>query len=315
MRAGTHALSLLAAPLNVIVLETLAERSRSLAELRREAGSPPQTTMRGHLRALTELGIVTKRRHDDFPGSLDFELGDSGQDLTTVAEVTGAWLAVAPDGPLALGSVAAKSAIKALVEGWTTSMLRALAAKPLSLTELDSLISGINYPSLERRLTAMRVAGQVEAISAGGRGTPYAVTRWLRQGIAPLAAAARWERLHLNGEAAPIDRRDAEASLLLAVPLLELSPDISGSCRLAIEMGAGERHRLAGVMVRVEEGRIISCVSRLEGHPEAWVLGSSAAWLEAVIHGLERGGDARLSRALLEGLHGQLFTAKAPYLP
>ena len=42
-------------------------------------------------------------------------------------------------------------------------MMRALAARPLSLTELDSLISDLSYPALERRLSSMRIAGLVEA--------------------------------------------------------------------------------------------------------------------------------------------------------
>ncbi len=42
-------------------------------------------------------------------------------------------------------------------------MLRALAAGSLSLTELDRLIGALSYPSLERRLVAMRLAGLVGA--------------------------------------------------------------------------------------------------------------------------------------------------------
>lgn len=311
MRAGTHALSLLATPLNVIVLQALAEGPRSLVELRREAGTPPQTTMRGHLRALTELKVITRRRQNDFPGSLDFELGPPGRDLATVAEVVRAWLSVAPDGPVPLGSIAAKSAIKALVEGWATSMLRALAAQPLSLTELDSLIAGISYPSLERRLAAMRVAGQVEAMSGRGRGTPYVVTEWLRRAVAPLAAAAHWESLHLPDQAPPINDRDSETILMLAVPLLRLEPELSGSCRLGVEMGGGERHRLAGVMAGLENGRIVSCVSRLEGYPDAWLVGPVAGWFDAVMKldmgRLEMGGESDIARGLVDGLHGALF--------
>jgi DNA-binding HxlR family transcriptional regulator len=315
-RAGANALSLLATPLNVFVLQALAEGPKPLVGLRREVGSPPQTTMRGRLRTLTQTGVVTKRRQNDFPGSLDFELTASGRELWAVAEVVASWLAAAPEGPVLLGSVAAKSAIKALIEAWTTSMLRALAAKPLSLTELDSLISGLTYPSLERRLGAMRLAGQVEAIPGNGKGTPYAVTAWLRRAVAPLSAAVRWERSHLNGAAAPVGARDAESALLLAVPLLRLPDEISGSCRLVIEIGGPTRSRLAGVMVSVEEGRIASCVSRLEGHPDAWAVGPAAGWLAALIDleadRLEVGGDGLLARGLIEGLHTTLFRSKLP---
>jgi DNA-binding HxlR family transcriptional regulator len=316
--AGALALSLLAVPINVFVLQALASAPRSLIELRREVGSPPQTSMRRQLRALTEIGVLTRHRQSDFPGPVAYELTAAGQELLAVAEALRAWLAIAPAGPLSLGSIAAKSAINALVEGWETKMLRALAAKPFSLTELDNLIAGLSYPSLERRLTAMRIAGQIEPLPGRGRGTPYVVTEWLRRGVAPLGIAARWEQLHLNGRSAPVGRRDTEASLLLAVPLLRLETGLSGSCRLAVDSGRGERHRLAGVMVDIEDGQVTTCSTRLEGHPEAWVVGSLSAWFAAVIEldtsRLEIGGERSLATGLLEGLHRVLFGCSAPTL-
>ncbi len=310
-RAGTSTLTLLSTPLNAFVLEALADAPRPLAELRREVGSPPQTTMRGHLRALGEIGVVTKWRQDEFPGAVFYELGVAGRELLQVARVLRDWLASAPGGSLSFGSAAAKSAIKALVDGWTTSMLRALAARPLSLTELDDLISGVNYPALERRLAAMRQAGLAEATQGRGRATPHAVSEWTRRAVAALMAAARWEQRHLNGDSRPITNRDAEAALLLAVPLLRLGADVSGSCRLAIEMGNGEGGRLVGVMVEVVGGRISSCVSRLEGTPSAWAMGSFGAWFATLIEhdfgGLELGGNAGLAMDLIEGLQEALM--------
>jgi DNA-binding HxlR family transcriptional regulator len=310
-RAGTQALRLLSTPLNVHVLQALAEGPRSLMDLRREAGSPPQTTMRGHLRTLTETGVLIRRRQNDFPGSLDFELTDVGGELWGVARVLGAWLEAAPEGPLSLGSSSAKSAVRALVEGWGTSIVRALAARPLSLTELNGLISSLSYPSLERRLGAMRLAGQIERTSAHGRGTPYAVTDWLRRSIAPLGAAARWERMNAAAETVPIKRLDAEAAFLLVIPLLDLPADLSGTCRLAVEVGTSNGERLAGVLVGVQEGQVSSCVASVQGHAEAWASGSASTWLRAVIEQdaskLEVGGDCDLARALVDGLHGALF--------
>jgi DNA-binding HxlR family transcriptional regulator len=302
---------LLSTPLNVHVLQALAEGPRPLIDLRREAGSPPQTTMRGHLRTLAETGVVVRRRQNDFPGSLDFELTPVGEELWDVAKVLGAWLQAAPDGPLTLGTNSAKSAVKALVEGWGTSMVRALAARPLSLTELNGLISGLSYPSLERRLGAMRLAGQIERAPGRGRGTPYMVTDWLRHAIGPISAAARWEREHAAAETAPIRRLDAEAAFLLAIPLLRLSEELSGACRLAVEVGSTNGERLAGVVVQVQEGQIASCVANVQGRADGWASGSAPAWLRAVMEQeterLEVGGDCELARGLLDGLHNALF--------
>jgi DNA-binding HxlR family transcriptional regulator len=310
-RSGAQTLILLAVPLNLSILNALADGPKQQTELRRGAGSPAQTTLRAHLKRLDSFGIIAKQRRNRFPGVLEFELTETGRGLLDVASALEAWLKNAPDEPLSLGSGGAKAAIKALAEGWSTTVLRALAAGPRSLTELDSVISAFNYPSLERRLSAMRLAGLIEAQPGNGRGTPYAVTAWLRKGIAPLAAAARWERRHLPTATAPITQIDAETTFLLTIPLLELPADVSGSCRLAVEIQNGKKHGLAGVLVDVRGGRVASCGTRLQGYPDAWTSGSTSAWLAALVDAdtdrLELGGEGQLAHQLLDGLHRVLF--------
>lgn len=315
MRSGAQTLTLLAAPINFLVLQALAEGPQPQAELRRVAGSPAQTTLRAQLKRLTEIGAIVKHRRDRFPGVLEYELTSAGHELALVAQTIERWLAIGPDGPVTPGTPSAKAPIKALADGWTTAIVRALAAGPHSLTELNQIIGSLNYPAIERRLAAMRLAGQIKARPSEGRGTPYAVTRWLRQGVAPLAAAARWERRNLPMETAPITRVDVEAAFLLAVPLMQLTIDIAGSCRMGVEISNGKGHGLAGVLLELDHGRTTSCTTRLEGHPDTWILGPPAAWLSAVIENdidnLEIGGDGRLGRALTDGLHRALFRAKA----
>jgi DNA-binding HxlR family transcriptional regulator len=311
MRAGTQALSLLSSPINICLLQGLAGGPMSLMNLRRETGSPPATTLRVHLRLLSETGVFTKHQQNGFLGSFDYELTQTGRALLDVAEILEAWLKASPEGSLALGSVGAKGAIKALAEGWSSNMLRALAAGPLSLTELDGLITTVSYPSLERRLAAMRLAGQIEAKRDGGRSTPYTVTDWLRLAVAPLAVAARWERLCLQKDAAQIRHLDAEAAFLLAAPLLSLASDISGACRLSVELSTGERSRLAGAMVTIDHGNVVACTSKLGGNPDAWAIGSPGAWLGAFVEhdldGLELGGQYSFARLVLSGLHRAFF--------
>jgi DNA-binding HxlR family transcriptional regulator len=313
LRAGTHALSLLATPINVAVLEALADGPKALMDLRHAAGGPSQSTLRLRLRELTELGVLVRGRQEGFPRALDYELAAPGRDLLAVMRVVRAWLKQSPTGPIEIGTTPAKGMVKSLIEGWTSTVVRALAAKPLTLTELDRLISGLNYPSLERRLGTMHHCGQVEPLPSRGRGTPYTVTRWLRRGMAPLAVAARWERLHAPETTAPVVRLDVEAGFLLIVPLVTLSHEFSGECRLAVETRGGGKRRMAGIKVRIDEGRVTSRVTNLEGHADAWASGSVSDWLRALTEhdraGLEIGGDTRLAGELVDGLHGMLFAA------
>lgn len=307
MRTGAHALTLLSNPLNVQALMALEDGPKSLPRLRKEVGSPPPTTMRNHLLELTEIGIVERFRSNEFPPRVDFALGSAGRDLLSVAGAINAWLVAAPGGPVELGTVTAKRSIKALVDGWATGVVRALAARPLTLTELDRLISRVSYPTLERRLAAMREAGQLEALSANGNGRRQAVTDWLRQAVGPLAVASRWEQMYPSDHVPPPGRIDVEAAFLLAVPRLRLSNAPSGSCRLAVELTGGEvADPMAGVVVDVEDGNVIGCSSRLGREVRAWVNGTSSGWFRAVVDGfpdqLEFGGDNALVTELLDGL-------------
>lgn len=311
-RAGAQALTLLSTPINVAVLDALLEGPKPLVDLRRAAGSSPATTLRGHLKTLTGTEVIERRRQNSFPGSLDYALTPVGIELIAVTKALQTWLDESPEGSLVVGGPSAKSAIKALIEGWGTGMVRALAAKPLSLTELDGLIAHLNYPSLERRLMAMRSAGQIEPAPSSGRGTPYTVTRWLRRAVAPLALATRWERKHVPTRTTPMSRIDAEAAFLLAMPLVRPPAEVSGACRLAVDIQSRNGGRPAGVLVGVQDGQIASCTTIHGGPADAWVSGSAPNWLEAVIGGeterLEMGGDGDLARALIDGLHSALFT-------
>lgn len=306
MRAGGVALSILAAPLNVSILQSLEQEPKSLLSLRQGVGSPPQSTMRLYSRTLSEQGIIERRRQAEFPGTGEYELTPAGQDLLRVSSVLSNWLEMAPTGSISLGTTASKSATKALVEGWSTNIVRAIAARPLSLTELNKVIPKISYPSLERRLGSMRLAGLVAAQPDGRRGTPYGATDWLRRSIIPLTVAAAWERQHRPADAQPIGRLGVEAAFLLAIPLLEMPSEFDGKCRLAIEVQGGNSPIFAGVLVHIQEGKVVFCSSRLKGEVEAWVSGSPDLWLERMNgtdgYQLELGGDISVAEAFLDGL-------------
>src|SRR5207253_11507001 len=117
MGPSVRALSLLGAPLNVHLLKALEPGPMGPAELHRAVGSPPQSTLRVYLRALTELEVVERRHEGGFPGTVEYELSSSGAKLLAVGEVLQRWLGQAPEGPVSLGSIAAQRATEALLDG------------------------------------------------------------------------------------------------------------------------------------------------------------------------------------------------------
>lgn len=308
---------MLAVPLNVNVLRALEESEgpTPLPDLRRVIGHPPVTTMRSYLRRLVELEVIRRHREDDFPGSVSYVITSRGEKLLAVGEVLQIWLRSAPEGEVELGSTASKSVVKALVDGWSIGLVRALAARPLGLTELNRVIPQISYPTLERRMTAMRQVGLIEPERQGnGRVTRCEVTPWLRQAVAPLTAAVGWEHTCIPGQTAAPGKIDAEAALLLAAPLLDLSAEVDGSCRLAVEFRRGSDLEFAGVTATITGGRVCSCVSRIEGRPDAWISGSVLDWFRWVRggeHRIEIGGEADLVRAIERGFRSALIPGAA----
>jgi DNA-binding HxlR family transcriptional regulator len=312
-RAGGQVLSLFSTALHGMVLKALAEGPMRLTDLRKRVGGPPQTTLRGHLGNLIGMGALEKRSRDGQPNMVDNALTPIGMDMLFVSETLETWLARNPEEALDLESAAGKGAIKALIGGWNSNMLRALAARPFSLTELDNLITAFTYPALERRLSAMSLAGQVAAVHGAEKGTPYAVTKWLRQGMAPLIAAARCEQRHLAAETAPLARIDLEAMLLLTAPLVEPPAGLEGSCQLTVTGDEEGRWRSAGVTIAVRDGRVVSLSSKVEPEAPSSALGSAIAWFDAIIEGelagLTISGDRELAEALVCGLNRELFLA------
>lgn len=289
-RTGSRTLQILASSISSQILRALSDGPVGLTELGNDLGSTIQ-----------------------IPGSdassLEAKITPAGREMLFVSAVLEDWLERAPGGALPFGGDGATEAIEALAGSWASTMLHTLAAGPRSRTELSRVRDVAGHPSAERCLEAMRLTGQVEARNGEGEGVAYSVTDWLREGLAPIVAAARAERRHM-ADAPPVAPLDAEAAFMLALPLLRLPSDLSASCRLTVEMTGGVPHR-AGAMVRVEEGRIASCTSRLEGDADAWATGDLSAWFSTVIDSdaetMELGGDEDVARDLLDGLHEVLF--------
>lgn len=245
------------------------------------------------------------------PGEL-YGVSPEGRQALFVGFSAERWLHSAPRGPLPFDSAEGQAAIAALAEGWSTTVVHALARGPLAFRELHGEVEGMSRRALKRRLAAMQSAGQVEAHPEdGGEDTVYAVTDWLRAGMAPLIAAARVERRTPTPGAAPIDALDVEAAFRLTLPPLVLPPELSGSCKLGVTVEEDGRSDLTGVTAGIEQGRIVSIAPGLAGKTDARAAGSANEWLDTVIEpdakSVRTGGDKWLAQAVLDALHKTLF--------
>jgi DNA-binding HxlR family transcriptional regulator len=316
IRPGSQVLSLFQNPLNTRILRAHVEGPKRLGELRESVGRSAQTTVRAAVAHLRKIGALSRRPVGDSPSAVATALSPAGEEMLFVADEVEAWLARCPAGPLTPDSEEAKEAVKALGGGWSSTLMHVLASRPFTLAELDGLIPGVSYPSLERRVSWMRTSRQIEPVEKDGRGTPYVVTDWLRHAIAPLCAAGRCERRHLGEESGPITAIEVEAAFLLALPLAPLRRSARGSCMLAVQTDPREpgddEPKLAGVTVEVEHGEVLSCAPDLYAEPTTWAVGAAETWLDLAIDGriedLRIGGvNPQLALDLVTGMHFALF--------
>ncbi len=72
-----------------------------------------------------------------------------------------------------------------------------------------------------------------------------------------------------------------------------------------MEIQGGSSPVFAGVLIGVEDGKVISCSSRLEGDADGWASGSAGSWMRRMSGqdgDLEVGGDTELVRGDVDSI-------------
>jgi hypothetical protein len=313
-RAGALTLLYLASPMKRSILLTLLAEATTGAELLDEDELPdPNDPI--DLSIITDPYLVEPADPDFEPGApigpdTMLQPSPAGREMAFVGDVLQRWLDDCPDGPIELGPDAGP-ALSALLSGWCSTVIHTLAAEPLTTDEVYERIQILDLDVIEDQIESMEETGLLEAVPSEDGKPRYAPTVWLRQAIAPLAAAARVEHRHPPGDTAAIAVLDAEAAFLLTLPLLELPEGLSGTCSLAVDLDEGVSGDPAGVTARVDGGRVVFCEAHLDEDVDTWASAPAAAWLDTVIEADARfisvDGDLILARALLHGLHEALF--------
>ncbi len=238
----------------------------------------------------------------------------AGREVPLVGASLQSWLHRCPAGPIELGEGSGE-ALWSLLSGWTSTVVHALAAGSQTVAEVQEEVAVLDEEAVEVRLSMLEEMGLLRFLAdpGGEEEARFEPTDWLRLGIAPLAAAARLELRHPLEDTAPIAAADVEAALRLTLPLLRTKASISGSCSLEVELDEGVLGGPVGMTARIEQGRV-ACEPGIDPEADAWVAGSTAGWLDAVIdrnqRALRSGGDWRLPRDLFGGLHKVLFGSR-----
>jgi hypothetical protein len=234
-----------------------------------------------------------------------------GRQAIFVGNVAERWLGEAPGRGRVLDSREGQAALAALIDGWSATVVHALAAGATTRGGLEQALGGPLDAADENLLERLRAADLLETKPGEHGDLLYSPTEWLRKGLAPLLVAARLELRDGPPGAVALERLDVEAVFRLALPLLPLPEDASGSCALAVELGPGGSAGPVGVIVRVDAGQILDCEASLDGAADARALASAENWLNTLIEpdtkSVHTSGDRLLAGLLLAELHGKLF--------
>lgn len=231
------------------------------------------------------------------------------EDTLFVSDQLERWLRDCPAGPLGPGPES-EPVLTALLDGWCSTVVHALAAEPLTPAEASEAVEGPGRGAVEEQIKAMEAAGLLVARQDTDGEWRFAPTEWLRLAIAPLAVAARLELRNPGGETAPIAPLDVEAAFLLTVPLLTPPAEAYASCRLLVTV-PGRPPRLAGVVVLIEDGLLTAVTADLRMASDTFAAGTPGDWIDTLIDpslgrvSLE--GNLEVLQGLLLGLHEKLF--------
>lgn len=260
-----------------------------------------RTTLYSHVARLFELGIVVRHETPGPPWRVYYEQGPNGVEFVDLlhawADVLSGLAGASWDAPLHFA------------EAWAAGVVPALLDGPLTVAQVVADCAGrASGSQVERLLRQLR--GHGFFLRAGHR---YAAADAARVAIGDLAASARFERRHMEGDGAPITVTDAVDGLRGTLPLLALPCDSAGLCEFVVRAGESDPGpRAAACWAEIDSGHVVACgAGKAPGPPTTWAQGTLDDWLAAVIDRrpavLRSAGGRDLSDRVVRDLNSQLY--------
>jgi DNA-binding HxlR family transcriptional regulator len=238
------------------------------------------------------------------------KIGDRGREGIFIGTIAEYWLGRRTDGHFpAFAGEEGQATLAALIDGWDQGVLHALAAGPATFGQLAAAAPRRARRALRDTVARMRATDLLaERGGENGDEVRYEPTDWLRGGVAAILAAIRFELREPIEGGRRATAADAEAALLLALPLSRLDPDASGAC--VLETTVAEQKGDAAT-AHVEDGRVAAVERGAAERADAHVGGPLFDLLDALIDrrfDLSVTGDSRLARSLVIGLNQALYS-------
>jgi DNA-binding HxlR family transcriptional regulator len=296
----------------LMALEARPLRTKKLTE--RIPTYSPRTIYR-QTRKLTDLGLVERQETAGVPSTVVHSLSDpAGQDLVRLLNSYGR--ALLPGSPASRGGDGFWTALGLIGSMWGLGWVDQLSQQGRTVTELSAGTGGLTFHQISRR-TQQLISWGLLCQEAPGQRKRFQLTKHSRQGMAVVAAIARWREKHLLG----VGKRGMSVAgmavvLRAGLPLIELSAYPGVTIKLGI-VDAADQFGSSGsetIAVKTEaSGRIRFVKDREE--PGAWALSTVGGWLEAILSGdragIRNGGDVEIVDSCLAQLHEAFWTPPA----
>lgn len=296
-----------------MALEAKPLRTKRLTE--RIPAYSPRTIYR-QARKLTELGLIERQETGGVPSTVVYSLSDpAGRDLVRLLDSYGR--ALLPGSPASRGGEGFWTALGLIGSMWGSGWVDQLSQQGQSATELATMTDGLTFHQVSRR-TQQLISWGLLSRSAPGQKKRFHLTNHSRQGVAVVAAIARWREKHLleDGERG-MGAAEMAVVLRAGLPLFDLSAHPGATIKLGI-VDAAEQLGSSGsetVSVKTEASGRIRCVKDSD-EPDAWALGTVDGWFRAFLDGdraaIRNGGDVQIVEPCLVQLYEAFWIPPAP---
>jgi len=289
------------------LLRGLEAGARPPSELERRLPGLERSSLAERLARLERIGAL-RRTVGRAPGRrVRYRLTPAGEELMGVANVLDAWAERAAYGDLVARPSDAMA--KALVAGWASGLMAALAAGPARRAHLERAAPALAHHQLESRLRGLLRAGLVERLASARGGGRIALTSRGREAMGPVLAALVWDHAHAASPAPPRPH-DVATAMVIGFPLVVVSRHRRGLVTLTVA-DPGRPGSAELVRAQAGDGRVEAHVGVAEqGELAGWAHGEIAEWGDTLVRGrrgIHVAGEPGLVTAILNALRDRLF--------
>jgi DNA-binding transcriptional ArsR family regulator len=289
---------------------TLGEGPLRTGELTRRLTEYAPRTIYRHVARLVDLGLVERREGEGEPSAVSYRLTQPcGETLFALIQRRAGPSDGTRDGRGDVG----RTDLVLLGELWDSGWFVQLSRRPRTSTELAEATDRMTFHQASRRIQLLKAGAMLGECRGDRSGKRYELTDHALRGMALMLELSRWrQRFLLPADAVGVTVEEVIATLAVWVPRVAVPRQEGKAVKLGVVgmLGAIGESGSEILTSRISApGEIHGSSGRAE-QVSGWALGTTNAWLSALLNGrpghLRLGGEADLVESCLEQIHRAL---------